>query len=127
LTKRIHSETTGLSYNQANLTSVSYLIYDGQPVRTKDLQKVVFLNCDETLKNATPVALPVPGMKYIKRTELWLKWHPLIPVERQKDWFFLHDPGPGMAKHVLAKRVERLARREREVTPSSLVARAPPN
>jgi hypothetical protein len=42
-----------------------------------------------------------------------------------KDWFFLDDPGPGMAQRVLAKQVERLARRKEATT--SLVARPPPN
>jgi hypothetical protein len=58
------------SFNHTNPTSVSYLIYDGQPVTMKDLKKVAFPNCDETHKNATPVALPVPGMKDINRIEL---------------------------------------------------------
>jgi hypothetical protein len=31
------------------------------------------------------------------------------PVAKQKDWFFLLDPGPGMAQQVLAIQVERLA------------------
>jgi hypothetical protein len=49
------------SFNHANPTSaVSDLIYDGQPVTMKDLKKVAFPNCDDTLKNATPAALPVP-------------------------------------------------------------------
>jgi hypothetical protein len=68
-----------------NPTSVPYSMYDGQPVTTKDLKKVALPNHEETLQNAAPVALPAPGMKDIKRMELWVKWRPLIPVELRKD------------------------------------------
>jgi hypothetical protein len=70
-------------------------LYDGQPVTTKDLKKVALPNRDETLQNAAPIALPAPGMKDIKRMELWVQWPPLIPVELRKDWFFrmILDPG----------------------------------
>jgi hypothetical protein len=55
------------SFSHANpSTPVSYSMYDGQPVTMKDLKKVAVPNRDETLKNATPVALPAPGMKDIK-------------------------------------------------------------
>ena len=85
---------------------------------TKDLKKVaaVVPNRNETLKNAAPVALPTPGMKDIKRMELWTKWRPLIPVLKRKDWFFLIDPGPAMAKKVLPERGQRLARRKETST-----------
>ena len=112
-------------FSHADPTSISYSMYDGQPVTTKDLNKVALPNRDETLQNATPVAPPAPGMKDIKRMELWSKWRPLIPVEERKDWFFLVDPGPGMAQRVLAERVERLARRKGALT--SHVPRPPPN
>ena len=46
-------------------TSVSYSMYDGQPVTTKDLNKVS-VNCDETMNNDTPISLTSPGMKDIK-------------------------------------------------------------
>ena len=58
--------------------------------------KVALPNRDETLQNAAPIALPAPGMKDIKRMELGVKGHSLIPVELRKDWFFQDDPGPGM-------------------------------
>jgi hypothetical protein len=86
-------------------SSVSYSMYDGQPVTMKDLERKVAVvpNCEETLKNATPVSLPAPGMKDIKRMELWSKWRPLFPVEERKDWFFQDDPGPRMVQQVLAE------------------------
>jgi hypothetical protein len=80
-------------------------MYDGQPVTTKDLEMKVAVapNCDETLKNATPVSLPTPGIKDIKRMELRSKRRPLIPAEQWKDWFFQDDPGPRMAQRVMAE------------------------
>eukprot|EP00527_Entomoneis_sp_CCMP2396_P006760 CAMPEP_0198149382 /NCGR_PEP_ID=MMETSP1443-20131203/46266_1 /TAXON_ID=186043 /ORGANISM="Entomoneis sp., Strain CCMP2396" /LENGTH=112 /DNA_ID=CAMNT_0043814393 /DNA_START=63 /DNA_END=397 /DNA_ORIENTATION=- len=86
-------------------------MYDGQPVTRKDLKKEAD-NRDETMNNTTPVALTSPGMKDIKRMELWTKWRPLLPFARRKDFFFLDDPGPEMARRVLAERVVRLARRK---------------
>jgi hypothetical protein len=78
-------------------------MHDGQPVTKQNLMKGTVQNCDEILENTTLVAPPAPNIKDIKRMELWSKWYPLIPVEQRKDWFFLDDPGTGMAKRVLAK------------------------
>jgi hypothetical protein len=58
------------SFSHDKPTSVSYSMYDGQPVTTKDLKKVVAPNHDETLQNATPAGLPASGMRDIKRMEL---------------------------------------------------------
>jgi hypothetical protein len=120
------------SFSADTPTCVSWSMYDGQPVTTKDLMKApkrnrdkTVPNRDETLATTTLVAPPAPGMKDIKRMELWSKWRPLIPVEDRKDWFFLDDPGPGMAKQVLAERAERLARRKG--APTSLVPTPPTN
>jgi hypothetical protein len=113
------------SFSHDKPTSVSYSMYDGQPVTTKDVKKVVAPNRDKTLQNATPAGLPASGMRDIKRMELWAKWRPLIPIEQRKDWFFLDDPGPEMAKKVLKERSERLAMRKGAST--SLVPTPPTN
>jgi hypothetical protein len=47
------------------------------------------------------------------------------PVAKQKDWFFLLDPGPQMVQPLWAKRVERLA--QRKDAPTSLVLGPPPD
>jgi hypothetical protein len=80
---------------------MSYSLYDGQDVTIKHLRKTARL-CDEILRR-TPTLLVPPGMKDMKRMELWTKWRPLVPAERRKDWWFLLDPGPRMKQAVLPK------------------------
>jgi hypothetical protein len=124
----LYKQLTGFSVKPQNIcfsadkpTSMFYSMYDGQPVTTKELMKVkvTVKNHDKTIETTTLVAPPAPGMKDIKRMELWSKWRSPIPVKHRKDWFFLDDPGPRMAKQVLAKQAKRLARRKG--VPTSLV------
>jgi hypothetical protein len=70
---------------------------------------------DEILK-LTPDLLTAPGMKDIKRMELWAKWRPLVPVASRKDFWYLIDPGLEMRQKVLRERGERLAMRQNALT-----------
>lgn len=99
------------SFSHDTPGSVSYSMYDGQEVTTKQLTKKNVLNRDEILKR-TPDLSEAPGMKEIKRMELWTKWRPLIPAERWKDFWFLIDPGPQMRQEVIDQRAARLLLRQ---------------
>jgi hypothetical protein len=102
------------SFSHVAPCSVSYSMYDGQVVTTKNLRKVA-PDRDEILK-LTPDLLTAPGMKDIKRMELWAKWRPLVPVASRKDFWYLIDPGLEMRQKVLRERGERLAMRQNALT-----------
>jgi hypothetical protein len=98
--------------------SVSYSMYDGQEVTTKELTKTVH-NRDEILKGSPVLSVP-PGMKEIKKMELWTKWRPLVDEHRRKDFWFLVDPGATMRQDVINRRAARLVSRQNAPTTMAL-------
>ena len=59
----------------------------------------------EILSNSfPPPALSPPGLKEIKRMELWSKWRKFVPMEERKDFWFTEEPDSELTKRVAAAR-----------------------
>ncbi len=58
-------------------------------MKTDDLIKPAYINDMETrrqvLKSSSPEKETPPGLRHIKRLELWQKWSPLVPHVERKD------------------------------------------
>ena len=90
-----------------------YQDFDGEDWQEMDLKKR--MSAEERaqlLASFSPAQVPAPGMKEIKRMELYSKWRQYVPKDQRTDWWFAEEPEQQLQKRVREDRTDRATARK---------------